>query len=113
MYVQKLFNPANNAEIIRHAHPTLQKAIDCAQKIERKFLLIDVIQQTEYDTVMSSGANANNNLMRLQRLANITCDKYRKVIIGRSGLTLLTIIQGQIKTCKCSLTALQQQEYKP
>ena len=40
MYAQKLFNPAISSKNIRHAHATLQRAIDYAQKIEREFLLV-------------------------------------------------------------------------
>ena len=32
--------------LIRHAHPSLQKAIDNVQKIKREFLLAEGIQQT-------------------------------------------------------------------
>ena len=53
-------------------HLTLQKTIDHMQKIEREFLLLEGIQQTEFDTVMSIDTFAGNNLMRKQRLATIT-----------------------------------------
>ena len=61
MYVHKLFNPAISSKTIQHAHPTLQKVIDCAQKTEREFLPIEEIQQTDP--------------MRQQRLANMICYK--------------------------------------
>ena len=53
MYVQKLFNPAISSKTVRHVHPTLQKTIDYAQKIEREFLRVEGIQQTEFDTVVN------------------------------------------------------------
>ena len=46
MYAQKLFNPGISSKTIRHVHPTLQKAIGYAQKIEREFLLVEGIQQS-------------------------------------------------------------------
>ena len=50
-------------------HPTSQKAIDYKKKIKRKFLLVEIIQQT--DTVMSIDVTAANDPMKQQRLANI------------------------------------------
>ena len=50
MYAQELSNPAISSKTISHAHQTLQKAIDFVQKIEREFLLMEEIQQTELDT---------------------------------------------------------------
>ena len=54
-------------------HPPLQKAIYCAQKIETEFLLVEGIQQIEFDTVMSIDVTAGNNPMRQQRVATMTC----------------------------------------
>ena len=59
-------------------HPTFHKALDYAQKIERQFLLVDGIEQTESDTVMSINTRADNDLMRKQRLANIMHHKCRQ-----------------------------------
>ena len=78
MYAQKLFNPFINAKTIKHMHPALQKTIIYAQKIEREFLLVKEIWQTKFDMVMSIDASTNNNPMRKQRLANITCYKCRQ-----------------------------------
>ena len=50
MYLQKVFNPMISSKTIQHAHPTLQKAIDYVQKVEREFLLVKGIQQTEFDS---------------------------------------------------------------
>ena len=44
MFAQKLFNPAISTKTIQHAHPTLEKAIDYAQKTENGFLLVEGIQ---------------------------------------------------------------------
>ena len=43
MYAQKLCDPATSVETTRHAYPTLQEAIGCAQKIEREFLIVKEI----------------------------------------------------------------------
>ena len=66
MYLQKFFKPAISAKTIWHAHPTLKKAIDNAQKIEREFLLVEGIQQTEFDTVMSIQTSAGNDPLKQQ-----------------------------------------------
>ena len=73
MHAPKLLNLAISAQTMRHAHPTLQKAIDYAQKIEREFLLVEGIKQNEFDTVMSIDANAGNDPVRQQGLSNIKC----------------------------------------
>ena len=53
MNAQKLFNPLLITKIIQHAHLTLQKTIDYAQKIEREFFPVEGIQQKEFNMVMS------------------------------------------------------------
>ena len=73
MYAQKLFNPAIGFKTIWHVSPTLKKAIDYAQRIEREFLLVEALQQTEFDMVIS--IDAGNNPMRQQKVATITCYK--------------------------------------
>ena len=50
MYLEKLFNPLISSKTIQHAHLTLQKAIYYVQKVEREFLLVKGIQQTEFDS---------------------------------------------------------------
>ena len=45
-------------------HPTLQRAIDYVQKIEREFLQIEGIQQTEFDMEMSIDMTTGNDPMR-------------------------------------------------
>ena len=70
-----MFNLAISSKTIRPAHPTLQKAIDYVQKIEREFLLIKGVQQTEFDMILSINAITGNDSMRKQSLANITCCK--------------------------------------
>ena len=76
VYAQKLFNLSISAKIIIHAL-TLQKAIEYLYEIEREFLLDEEIQQTwwnssEFDTMMPIDAVIGNDLMRKQRIANIT-----------------------------------------
>ena len=75
MYTQKLFNLAISSKSIRYAHPTVQKAIDHVQNIEREFLLVKGIQQTEFDTVMSIDTTAGNDPMRQCRLVTVICCK--------------------------------------
>ena len=74
--MQKLFNLAISSKIIRHAHPTLQKSTDYAQKIEIEFLLVKGIWLTDFNMVMSIDAATGNDPMRQQRLGNVTCYKY-------------------------------------
>ena len=50
IHVQRLFNPAISAKTIRHVHPTLQKAIDYAQKFDREFPIVEGIHHTEVDS---------------------------------------------------------------
>ena len=59
-----MFNLAISAKTMRLAHPTLQRTIDHAQKIEREQLLAERIQQTEFDTAMSMDAIIGNDPMR-------------------------------------------------
>ena len=73
--MQSLFNLTVSSKIIRHAHPPVQKVISYAQKIERKFLLVKLIKQMEFDTVMTIYAPAGNNPMGQPWFANITCFK--------------------------------------
>ena len=49
-----------------YIQPTLQKPIDYAQKIEREFLLVEGIQQIEFDTVMSIDVTTGNYPIRQQ-----------------------------------------------
>ena len=54
LYVcSEIIQPCTYCKTIRHTHPILQKAIDYAQKMERGFLLVKGIQQTEFDTAMT------------------------------------------------------------
>ena len=46
----------------------LQKAIDYVQKTERKFLLVEGIQQTDFDTVMPIDASSKKIPKRQERL---------------------------------------------
>ena len=73
MYAKKPVNQAISSKTIRHAHSTLQRAIDYTQKTEREFLLAVGIQQTKFETVLSIDTNAGNDPMRQQWLANIKC----------------------------------------
>ena len=57
---------------MRHAHPTLQKAI------KRELLLFEGIQQEEFDTVMSIEMATENDHLRQQRIANIMCFNCRQ-----------------------------------
>ena len=75
MYVQKLCNSAISSKTIQYAHLTLKKAIDYVQMIEREFLLVEGIQQMEFDWVMSVDVTTGNDPMRQQRVATITCYK--------------------------------------
>ena len=75
VYTQKLFNATISAKTVRHAHQVLQKAIDYAQNIKSKFLLVKGIQQIEFDTVMPTDATDGCYAMTQLRLANITCFK--------------------------------------
>ena len=47
-------------------YSTLQKSIDYAQKLEREFLLVELIQHTEFDSVMSIDTSTENDPMRQQ-----------------------------------------------
>ena len=75
MFVQELFNQAISSKTIQQAHLTLQKAKDSVQKIEREFLLVGGIQQTEFDTVMLIDTTTGNDPIRQQRSVTITCYK--------------------------------------
>ena len=59
-------------------HTQLYKRLMTAWKIEREFLLVEGIQQTEFDMVMSVSAVAGNEPMRQQRLETITWFKCRQ-----------------------------------
>ena len=76
--MQKLSNPMISAKTNSPAYPTLQKALDYVQKIEREIMLAEGIQQTECDTVMSRDVAAGNDLMIWQMLENVTCFKCRQ-----------------------------------
>ena len=52
IHTPKLVNLVISSITIRHVKPTLQKAIDYEQKIEKEFLLFIGIHQTEFDMVM-------------------------------------------------------------
>ena len=62
----------------KHAHPTLQKAIDYAQKVEREFLFVEAIQQTEFDIIRPIDMTVGFYPMRQQRLSITTCYKCRQ-----------------------------------
>ena len=70
MYMQKVSNLAIGCKTIRNVHPTQQRAIDYAQKIEREFSLAEGIQQTEFDMVMLIDMTTRNDPIGQQRLAN-------------------------------------------
>ena len=59
---------------IWHVHSALQKAINYALKIEREFLVLEGIQQTNFDMVMLVDAVGGNDLMN----QHITCFKCRQ-----------------------------------
>ena len=63
MYGQKLFNQTTSNKNIRYVHPTLQKAIDYAQKVKRKFPLVEGIQKNKFDTGMSINASISDDPM--------------------------------------------------
>ena len=50
-------------------------------KIEREFLLVERIQQTEFDCVMSIDVTPGNSTMRQQRVVSITCYKCSQNVI--------------------------------
>ena len=76
---------------IWHVHPPLQKAVDDAQKIKRGFFFIEGIQQRKFDIVMAIDATTGNDLVRQQRLANMTyVSVVKQVIIERTVLIQLT-----------------------
>ena len=60
---RKAIQSGNHLKTIWHAHPTLQKAIDYRHKVERELLLVEWIQQMEFDTVMSIDFAARNDPM--------------------------------------------------
>ena len=70
--------------------------------------LVEGIQLTEFDAVMSIDESANNDTMQQHSLANITHYKFRQkgLITGKAALTLLLIDQGQIKIFHYSLIVL-------
>ena len=51
----KLLSTAVSAKTVGHAHAPLQKAIEYVQICIREFQLVEGIQQTEFDTIMSIG----------------------------------------------------------
>ena len=59
-------------KLLENTQSTPHKAIDFTQKVERQFLLVDSIQQTEFHTVISIDESAGNDPKKQQRLANIT-----------------------------------------
>ena len=61
MHMQKLFNLAISFKSIKHLHPTLEIVIDYAQKIEREFLHVEGIQQTEFGILMPIDVTAGND----------------------------------------------------
>ena len=63
------------------ASKPLQKAIEYAQMIEREFFLVDVIQETEFETVISIDRSADNDLMEQYRLITF----YQKVMTSKIG----------------------------
>ena len=96
---------AISAKTIQHVHLTFWKAIDYAQKIDREFLHVECIQQTE-----SINPSAGNDPMKQQRCVNITCYKCgQKVITGKTAPNQLVLVQGQIKKCQHSHISHQQQ----
>ena len=96
MYVQKLFNPAISAKPFRHAHPTLHNSIYYSQKL-RECSLVEGIQQTEFDTVISIDASADIDPMKEHSLMVHVTNVDKEVFIERTALTLLTLVQDQIK----------------
>ena len=59
--------------------------------MEGKFLLVEGIQKTKFDTVILIDASAGNDPMRQQSLANITSYKFeQRCHCKRTALTELT-----------------------
>ena len=55
--------------------PNAVKGYWLCTKNDREFLLVEGIQQTEFETLMLQDTNAGNNAMRQKWLANIICYK--------------------------------------
>ena len=53
----------------------LQKVIDHGKKIKREFLLVERIQQMEFESVISVDATIGNDPMIQQRVVTMTCCK--------------------------------------
>ena len=66
VYAQKLFNPAITTKNTKHIYPTLPKAIDYMQKIDREFPCVEAIQQTEFQTVKPISTYVGNDPMKQQ-----------------------------------------------
>ena len=70
MYMQKLFAPTISTKTIWHANPVLQKAIEYVQKVDRELSLVEGIQQTEFDSVMSIDATSEKRRNKTAKSSN-------------------------------------------